>query len=386
MIRPQDLFYKIGTAALLLFVWQTSALSAQAQQVGSYVVVVEEADILSGTTKVEHVSRGMALKVRGSRPGGWLWVTRHANGWIQAKHVVTLPTAMNYLAAEISQQPQQAPLYNDRAMVHFETGNYAGAVKDYSTAISLAPGSIALRANRAVAYFELGDFESAVRDLDEVVRRLPDDAQSYVDRGWALYHAGRYKEALADFEQALELNPESNQAKINLAWLQATCPDESFRDGKAALKTAENVWETMERQDPFALAVLAAAQAELGQHEKAVESQTEAVELAPYTRKKLYKDRLAFYEAEQPYRLGETTPQPKPKTVAKAEPEEAKESEDDDASASQEDKVVEEKQEAVAEDPVVTDETKEVDKEEEKETKDVEEEKQDQADKKEDSK
>src|SRR5690606_35328396 len=103
--------------------------------------------------------------------------------------------------------------------------------------------------------------------------------------------------------------------------LRATCPDEKFRDGKAALKTAEEAWDTMELKDPFALAVLAAAQAELGDYAKAAETQAEALEAAPYTRKKLYKERLAFYEAEQPYRLGETTPQPMPKKVAEEKPE-----------------------------------------------------------------
>ncbi len=197
-------------------------------------------------------------------------------------------------------------------------------------------------------------------DLDDVVRRLPDDAQAYVDRGWALYHAGRFEEALADFKQASELNSESNQAKINLAWLQATCPDEKYRDGEAALKTAKQVWETMERKDPFALAVLAAAQAELGQHEKAVQSQTEAVELAPYTRKKLYKERLAFYEAEQPYRLGETTPKPKPKTVAKAKPEAAEKPAQSVVVEKKEEKGNEEKQESTAEDKIAAEETAKV--------------------------
>jgi tetratricopeptide (TPR) repeat protein len=226
------------------------------------VVVLEEADIISGTDKVEHVSRGMALKVRGSRPGGWLWVTRHANGWVQSKHVVPLQTAMDYLAAEIAQQPRHAPFYNDRATVQFEIGNYAGAIRDYSMALQLVPGSIALRANRAVAYFELGQFDRAVQDLNEVVRHLPEEPQGYVDRGWALYHAGRHDAAMADYEHALGLDPDSVQALVNLAWLKATCPQENLRDGKEARKLAEQICEQTEQKDPFALATLAAAQAE----------------------------------------------------------------------------------------------------------------------------
>jgi tetratricopeptide (TPR) repeat protein len=298
--------------------------SALAQQVGSYVVLTQDANIYSGADPVETVTRGMALKVRGSRPGGWLWVTHHQNGWIQSKHVVPVQRALDYLAAEIAQQPRYAPFYNDRATVLFETGDYAGAVRDYTTALDIMPDSFSLRANRAVAYFEMGDFSKAVEDLNEVVRMRPEDAQSFVDRGWAKYHAHLFQEAVADYQQALQLDPNSQQAKVNLAWLRATSPDEQFRNGDEALKLAEAVCAETENKDAFALGALAAAQAELGNLTAAVENQTKAVELASYTRKKMYRQRLAFYNAGQPYRLNAAVPTGSAITVTKTPPVETK--------------------------------------------------------------
>jgi tetratricopeptide (TPR) repeat protein len=329
---------KLIAFAVLVFLALPVA-SAQAQQagsyaVGSYVVLTGDAKIYSGADPVEEVSRGMALKVRGSRPGGWLWVTHHQNGWIQSKHVVPVQRALDYLAAEIAQQPRYAPFYNDRATVLFETGDYAGAVRNYTTALHIMPESFSLRANRAVAYFEMGDFGRAVADLNEVVKARPEDAQCYIDRGWAKYHASLFQEAVSDYQQALQVDANSQQAKVNLAWLKATCPDQQFRNGAEALELAQAVCAETENKDAFALGALAAAQAELGNFAAAVENQTKAIELASYTRKKMYRERLAFYHAGQPYRLGaavpagatkapvtETKTEPQPVSEAEAKPE-----------------------------------------------------------------
>lgn len=309
--------HKTWIAFATLVFLAISVASALGQQVGTYVVLTEDAKIYSGADPVEEVSRGMALKVRGSRPGGWLWVTHHQNGWIQSKHVVPVQTALDYLAAEIAQQPRYAPFYNDRATVLFETGDYAGAVRDYTRALELMPDSFSLRANRAVANFELGEYSQAVEDLNEVVKMRPEDAQCYVDRGWAKYHAHLYEDAIADFQQALQLDPNAQQAKVNLAWLKATCPEEQFRNGTEALELAEAVCAATENKDAFALGTLAAAQAELGNLSAAVENQTKAIELASYTRKKMYRERLAFYNAGQPYRLGAPIPTGNTVTVSK---------------------------------------------------------------------
>jgi len=305
--------FMLATALLVAL----PASASLAQQVGSFVIVLEDANILSGNEPVEQVRRGMALKVRGSRPGGWLWVTRHQNGWIESKHVVPLQTALDYLAAEIAQQPRHAPFYNDRATVLFEIGDFAGAVRNYSGALQLVPGSFSLHANRAVAYFELGDYRRAAQDLNEVVRLRSDDFQSYIDRGWALYHAGQYEAALADYQQALKMDPNALEATINIAWMRATCPNQQYRDGAAALEMAEKACELTERKDPFALGTLAAAQAETGDYAAAVATQQQALELAPYTRKRLYRERLAFYTADQPYRVGAPIPPAKPAATAK---------------------------------------------------------------------
>ena len=57
-----------------------------------------------------------------------------------------------------------------------------------------------------------------------------------------------------------------------LAWTLATQPDDSLRDGVAALEFARQAARLTEGKEPAILATLAAAEAETGQYAKAVET------------------------------------------------------------------------------------------------------------------
>ena len=54
---------------------------------------------------------------------------------------------------------------------------------------------------------------------------------------------------------------------------------------------------------PNEMAALAAAHAELGEFDKAVEWQTKAIESAPKSQKDQYEQRLKLYQDKKPYRL-----------------------------------------------------------------------------------
>src|SRR5207248_1855080 len=86
-----------------------------------------------------------------------------------------------------------------------------------------------------------------------------------------------------------------------LALFQAGCPDAKFRDGKKALQNAEKAYELT--KGPAEMAARAAAHAELGQFDKAVEWQTKALESAAAEEKDLYRARLKLYQDRKPYRL-----------------------------------------------------------------------------------
>src|SRR5262249_29539217 len=86
-----------------------------------------------------------------------------------------------------------------------------------------------------------------------------------------------------------------------LALFRAGCPDAKFRDGKKALEAAQKAYEMT--KGPSEMAALAAACAELGQFDRAVEWQTKAAAEATAEEKEQYRARLKQYQDRKPYRL-----------------------------------------------------------------------------------
>ena len=113
---------------------------------------------------------------------------------------------------------------------------------------------------------------------------------------------GQYDKAIECYNKAIQLDPESVPAYRSLAWLLATCRDETYRDGKRAVEEITKAGEITKWQEYTCLSVLAAAQAEAGDFEAAVEAHTKAIEKAPADRKAAYSVRLEFYKAGKPYR------------------------------------------------------------------------------------
>jgi hypothetical protein len=88
------------------------------------------------------------------------------------------------------------------------------------------------------------------------------------------------------------------------AWLLATCPDEKVRSAQLAFTRASAACELTRWRDPACLDTLAAACAEQGNFEKAVEWATKAIDLKPQDEpfRRDVQRRLDLYRAGMPYR------------------------------------------------------------------------------------
>jgi TPR repeat protein len=108
-------------------------------------------------------------------------------------------------------------------------------------------------------------------------------------------------EAVKWYRNAAEQN--YAKAQCNLAWLLATSENSAIRDGSNAVVFAEKAVAATNRKGPVDLQALAAAYAEVGQFEKAVSTQQEAIALLQTEAEKDdYKTRLKLFEGHQPYR------------------------------------------------------------------------------------
>jgi tetratricopeptide (TPR) repeat protein len=87
-------------------------------------------------------------------------------------------------------------------------------------------------------------------------------------------------EAITLFQQALQLQPDAPDVQNSLAWLLATCPQASLRNGDKALQLAQKANAATSGRNPVVLRTLAAAFAETGRFDDAEQSAQKAIELA----------------------------------------------------------------------------------------------------------
>ena len=76
------------------------------------------------------------------------------------------------------------------------------------------------------------------------------------------------------------MQPENGNAASNLAWVFATCPEDSIRDGTRAAELGETALRVSGGKIPMIYKVLAAAYAENGRFADAVETAQRGAELA----------------------------------------------------------------------------------------------------------
>ena len=87
-------------------------------------------------------------------------------------------------------------------------------------------------------------------------------------------------DAIPHYEAALAADPESVVPMNNLAWVLATHPDYTVRNGTRASELAlKAAWET-DASDPVILRTLAAAYSEAGQFQEAARIGREALAIA----------------------------------------------------------------------------------------------------------
>ena len=124
--------------------------------------------------------------------------------------------------------------------------------------------------------------------------------------GVALAGVGRFAEAKRQFLFALRTAPHAPNLHNSLAWLLATCPVASLRNGDEAIDHARRADEFYHHQNPGVLDTLAAAYAEAGRFPDVLATAREALKLAAQQDHPEWADavkaRITLYEAGKPYR------------------------------------------------------------------------------------
>jgi tetratricopeptide (TPR) repeat protein len=113
------------------------------------------------------------------------------------------------------------------------------------------------------------------------------------------------KGAVEHYRAALDAEPDLPMALNNLAWILATDPDDSVRNGAEAIKYADRACELSNFRTTRMVGTLAAAYAESGRYDEATSTAQKACDLATKNGDaellKKNQDLLALYLKHLPY-------------------------------------------------------------------------------------
>jgi tetratricopeptide (TPR) repeat protein len=177
-------------------------------------------------------------------------------------------------------KPDYAEVYNNLGNALLQKGRVDDAILHFQKALQIVPDYAAAHNNLGATLAQTGELDEAITCFQKALQSKPGFAEAHNNLGNAFLQKGNVAEAIAHFQKALQLEPAQPTIQNNLAWLLATCPEASLRDGARAVELARQANALTGGENPAMLRTLAAALAEAGRYSEAVESAQRALPLA----------------------------------------------------------------------------------------------------------
>jgi tetratricopeptide (TPR) repeat protein len=201
----------------------------------------------------------------------------------------------------------------DEAMGMEEKGENDEALAIWKKAVAMEPENAKAQNGLGISLYVHGDVEEGFEHLRHALRINPLSVESHYALGRFLLDKGRVQAAMPELKRAVEIRPHFESAEealgsayedlgddaealghwrkahsidpsrvsgtLGLAWLLATAPDASVRNGAEAVQLAESAKDSTP-ENAEALDTLGAAYAEDGQFTRAAATAAHALELA----------------------------------------------------------------------------------------------------------
>lgn len=225
-----------------------------------------------------------------------------------ANRAANIPEFVNVDPRQFAEiQPQFADYYTYyRIGLGYERRHeYAKAVEEFQRVLAEEPNHVESLYLLASCLARLHREQEAMPYADKASSLAPNSPLVHGLLGGLLCSAGRYQEALVHLQTAYWATPSDVGIANNLAWLLATCPDATYRSGPQALRLAEWACKATDYRSPPLLDSLAAAYAEMGRFDQAVQTIRQAIEIVQTAAKgstQPLEARLEFYLAGKPWR------------------------------------------------------------------------------------
>lgn len=202
--------------------------------------------------------------------------------------------------------PGRHEAYNNISRILSDEGKLTEALEYSRVALQLNPKSPSAHDSLGIILIQLGRFDEAKTEFAEALRLDATYAPAHFQLGRALLKQGRDAEALPPFREALRLEPDNFPMLLQVARVLAGDENPQARNGAEAVVLAQRAAQLAGGEQPVVLDTLAAAYAEAGRFDEAVQTQQRAVELARASGSNddmpAMQQRLELYQSRQPWR------------------------------------------------------------------------------------
>ncbi len=183
------------------------------------------------------------------------------------------------------------PRYHDTlGVIYISQRKYTEAAAEHRKALQLNPKSTSSMNNLASALYEMGQKQEALDMIQKAIDTDPAAPFSYLHLARLNVRNGDRKSAIEAYRTGLQKMPQNPDFAMQLAWLLATSSDASLRNGAEAVRLAEGV--AGRNPNAETLDILAAAYAETGRYDRAIQAGEAALASAEANRRRLLVERI----------------------------------------------------------------------------------------------
>jgi tetratricopeptide (TPR) repeat protein len=209
----------------------------------------------------------------------------------------------------IKTEPNNADIHNNFGKALLQNGRVDEAVIQFQNALAIQPNHAKAENNLGSALIQKRRPDEAAVHWQKALAIEPDFAGADYNLGHYFLQKGQVDEAIIHLQKALAIQSDFVEAQNDLgrtAWIMATSPDSSVRNGIKAVEIAQQIDRLSGGKNPLMAGTLAAAYAEAGKFPEAIAAGQRALQLASGQKNDALaatiQQEIKLYEAGTPLR------------------------------------------------------------------------------------
>ena len=247
---------------------------------------------------VTHFQKAVILQ-----PGNFV---AHNNLGVALRRKGRTDEAIPHFQMALRIQPKNSMAHCELGLALLDTGQVEQAIIHLQTALQIEPNNALIEENLGLAILRNAQVDEAIAHFRRAVRLDPRLAAAHAEFARRYLQQGKVRDAVAHFRAAIDAQPARVDVLNDLAWVLATCPESSIRNGTKAVELAQQADQLSGGNNPLILSTLAAAYAEAGRFPEAIGTTERAISLASaQTNGALVADfqsRIVLYRSGLPFR------------------------------------------------------------------------------------